>query len=124
MTTLEEHRAPNHLYYNRLKGYTAKYFLDGASKIGLDTLAVVRAILERNSFVEQNFNSCIGLLRMADKVGPQRMENACKRARLAHKVSYTTVKNILENNLDKHQQATLFDPPPIHANIRGSEAFN
>lgn len=124
MTTLEEHRAPNHLYYNRLKGYTAKYFLDGASKIGLDTLAVVTAILERNSFVEQNFNSCIGLLRMADKVGPQRMENACKRARLAHRVSYTTVKNILENNLDKHQQATLFDPPPIHANIRGSEAFN
>ena len=93
-------------------------------KFGLDTLAVVTAILERNNFVEQNFNSCIGLLRMADKVGFQRMENACKRARLAHKVSYTTVKNILENNLDKHQQTTLFDPPPIHTNIRGSEAFN
>lgn len=123
-TTLEEHRAPNHRYYSQLRGYTQKHFLDGAAKVGPCTVAVVTAILGRKVFVEQSFNSCVGLLRLADKVGPQRMENACGRALLAHKVSYTTVKNILENNLDKHQQTTLFDPPPIHANIRGGEAFN
>lgn len=63
---------------------------------------------------------------MSIKYSPQRLENACEKAKNMNSFSYTTVKNILKygqdlvsvNNSDLRNKAL-----PIHENIRGSNYF-
>ncbi len=122
-TTLDEHRAPNHYYYNQMEGYTIEEFTSRAARVGPYCVKAVEAIMKRQEFVEQNFRSCEGLLRLANKVGSLRMENACKRVLTASKVTYLSVKSILEKHLDEQPQLDAFEPPPHHNNIRGPQAY-
>ena len=71
----------------------------------------------------QSYNACRGILALAKKVTPQRLEQACKRCQGAGKVTYTMLKNILDRNLDLvPEQPDLFSTPK-HDNIRGPEAY-
>jgi hypothetical protein len=65
-------------------------------------------------------------MRLAKAYGPQRLENACKRAITIKAFSYKSVKSILKNRLDG--QPHVFDqtehPPPVtHDNIRGNHYY-
>jgi len=75
--------------------------------------------------MEQTYDGCLGVLRLGDKYGKDRLEAACKRAAQAPRITYRTIFNILENNLDKipvtHDQHTLIIPE--HENIRGPQAY-
>jgi hypothetical protein len=69
----------------------------------------------------------LGLIRLAEKHSPQRMEAAAQRALLTGACSYQSVKSILQHSLDvlpvekPTPQATT---PPRHDFIRGAEYFN
>ena len=77
---------------------------------------------------EQGFRACLGIIRLGNKYGPERVEAACARALLIKGHSYKSVKSILENGLDR--QPGLFDrasgtsAPVNHSNIRGKEYYN
>jgi hypothetical protein len=68
----------------------------------------------------------LGVLRLADKYGKERLEAACRRANTGSRINYKILHNILKNNLDKipveKNELTLFIPE--HDNIRGAEAYN
>ncbi|MBK7213220.1 MAG: hypothetical protein IPH88_08015 [Bacteroidales bacterium] len=83
-------------------------------------------ILQSKTFTEQAYNACMGFLRLCEKYGNDRFENACKRAIQAPRVNYRLIDNILTNNLDKQEddQMTLFTSIPDHENLRGSEAYH
>ncbi|MDP3059119.1 MAG: IS21 family transposase, partial [bacterium] len=73
---------------------------------------------------EQTYNSCLGVLRLGERYGEERLEAACQRAIMGYKVTYTTIKNILERNLDKvPSQISLSLNIPEHDNIRGPESY-
>lgn len=92
--------------------------------MGQRTIDVVEIILSQKHYIEQNFNSCLGLLRLSDKYGKERLENACKRALTGPKVTYTIVKTILESNLDKTElQQQIPFSIPSHENLRGHETY-
>ncbi len=123
-TTLAEHMPPDHNHFAQIKGYTAEYFKEKAVAIGSNTSGVVGRILEQKMFVEQTFNSCLGILRLGEKYGNDRLEAACKRAIAGYKVTYMVIKNILERNLDKApSEQDLFPRIPHHENIRGAETY-
>jgi transposase len=123
-TTLAEHMPPDHQHFAQIRGYTAEYFTDKATAIGSNTAGVVCRILEQKIFVEQTYNSCLGLLRLGEKYGNDRLEAACKRAMAGYKVTYMIIKNILERNLDKApSQGDLFGSIPEHENIRGVDSY-
>lgn len=123
-TTLRAHMPPAHQHYLEQKGWTAQYFLDKALDIGPHCRAVIEQILGAKMFIEQTYNSCLGVLRLAGKYDPARLEAACRRALRSHRINYTLIDNILKNNLDKLEQAPDLPPPiPEHANIRGPEAY-
>ena len=123
-TTLEEHLPPNQNHYARIKGYTREYFLEKGTQTGENTASAISKILEQKMFIEQSYNSCLGVLRLGEKYGNDRLEAACKRALAGYKVTYMTIKNILERNLDKAtDQTDLFIPIPDHENIRGPESY-
>ena len=125
-TTLAEHMPEKHLKYKETLGWDADYFLSLAIKIGESSKAVFTRVLASKDFVEQTYNACLGLKRLSDIYGNLRFESACTRALNGSRVTYGTIKNILENNLDKLQaeeQLNLFVIPD-HENIRGPQSYN
>ena len=123
-TTLPGHMPPAHRHYLEQRGWTAEYFLDKARQVGPCCLAAIEQILSTKLFIEQTYNSCLGLLRLVNKYSAARLEAACCRALRGHRINYTIIHNILKNNLDKLEQPTeVLSPIPEHGNIRGPEAY-
>jgi transposase len=123
-TTLPDHVPAAHRFYACMKGWNSEYFTDKALKVGENTQVAIKKILEQKIFVEQTYNSCLGVLRLGEKYGNERLEAACKRAITGYKVTYIIIKNILERNLDKASaQTDLFLNIPDHENIRGPEFY-
>ncbi len=90
--------------------------------IGRHTEALVTTILESRPHPEQGYRSCLGLLRLAKRHGPERLEAACARAVAAGARSYRHVESILKHGLDRlplDGEAPTPDPRPPHANVRG-----
>jgi hypothetical protein len=53
----------------------------------------------------------LGILKLAHKYGPRRLEGACTRALRYDDVAYGTIKRILERGLDQAVEATPPAPP-------------
>ena len=123
-TTLEEHRPTSHTHYLQTKGWTREYFIEKATGIGASTTAAISRILDQKIFVEQTYNSCLGVIRLGEKYGNDRLEAACRRALAGYKVTYTIIRNILGHNLDK---APVKPERPLcipeHDNIRGAGSY-
>ncbi len=123
-TTLEEHLPAHHRHYARSKGWNREYFIEKATPVGTHTTAAVTRILDQKIFIEQTYNSCLGVFRLGEKYGTDRLEAACRRALAGYKVTYTVIKNILEHNLDRAtSQPDLILSIPEHENIRGAESY-
>jgi len=120
-TTSSEHMPERHRHHARQKGWNAADFEQQASRVGHSTLKVVQRILQSRYFYEQTYNSCLGILRLGNQYGPQRLEAACSRIADAPLVNYGMVANILKRNLDKSSDPELFTPP--HEQIRGSQTY-
>ena len=125
-TTLEEHMPQKHKKYHQTKGWNADFFLKKGKELGECSFEIIQRILESRTFTEQAFNACLGLLRLSDRYGKDRLENACKRAMGSPRVSYRLIDNILTNNLDKQMegQTELFSTIPDHENLRGPQAYH
>jgi hypothetical protein len=75
---------------------------------------------------EMGYRACLGLIRLAGKYSPARMEAAASRAVLTGACRYRSVKSILKNSLDQQPLPGSSPPlttPPPHDNIRGAEYF-
>ena len=125
-TTLPEHMPESHLKYKEQKGWNEDDFIYKAERIGEQTRISMSKLLGSKAFIEQTYDGCLGVLRLADKYGNDRLEAACRRANTGSRINYKILHNILKNNLDKIQieenELTLFIPD--HENIRGAEAYN
>lgn len=122
-TTLELHMPSNHQHYKGMLGWDKEYFLNKAKPIGENLFQVISQLLESKQFTQQTFLSCKGLLRLAEKYGNSRIENACRMSLNAGYLSYKTIQNILENNVDKREAQPLQFSLPLHENIRGSKEY-
>lgn len=122
-STLKEHMPENHRAIMEQKGWDADYFIRQGALIGHATKEAIQQVLESKAFPEQTYNSCLGILRLADKYGKDRLENACTLMLDGPRINYTILKNILTNNMDKqHKNATEKDfKTPAHGNIRGPQ---
>lgn len=76
-STNEEHMPKDHQKYIQ---WNSERFIKWAEKIGVNTATVVKAILFGYKVEQQSCKTCTGLLKLADKYTPYRLENACKRA--------------------------------------------
>jgi transposase len=124
-TTLAEHMPESHRRYKEQRGWTHEDFTRRASVIGEHTCQAIELLLKSRTFMEQTYDGCLGVLRLGDKYGKDRLEAACRRACQAPRITYRTIFNILENNQDKipviNNQNTLVIPE--HENIRGPQAY-
>jgi len=121
-TTKPEHMPKAHQKHLE---WTPSRMVHWAGTVGLNTKALVEAILAERPHPEMGYRSCLGILRLSKdkRYGPERLESACARALPFGARSYHHVASILKHGLDRvpltapelEGQAQL----PLHENIRG-----
>jgi transposase len=121
-TTVREHMPSSH---RRYADWTPESLRRRAGEIGRSTSALVDIIMAERPHPEQGFRACAGILRFARMYGTERLEAACARAVQIGARSYSSVKSILKNDLDRRRPDPATDGPAIvHANIRGPTYFH
>ncbi len=108
--------------------WTPSRLVRWAGTVGPAVAAVTQRILETKPHPEHGYRACLGLMSLARRHGNDRVQAACARALSVKAVSYTSVKSILEQNLDKlpppDVQLALVAPPPVHENLRGAGYYD
>ncbi len=120
--TQNEHRPKSHQAHLE---WPPSRMVDWAAKVGANTAQLVRRMLDGKPHPEMGYRACLGIIRLAAKYSPQRMESAAERAVLTGAISYKSVKSILRNGLDSQPSAAPPEsrPSPDHENLRGPEYF-
>lgn len=122
-TTAKEHMPPHHEFY---QGWSPQKMIGWAEAIGVEVKAMIEAVLESRQYPEQAYKASLGILNLVKKYGKDRLNQACARALEYRCYTYRSVRNILENNLDKapnHEHETVYRELPVHENIRGNKYF-
>lgn len=121
-TTLKEHMPPAHRYYAE---WTPENMLAKAKKTGPDTAILIGIILRDKPHPEQGLRAGAGIIKLAGAFGEDRLEAACTRAIAIGARTYSSVKSILENNLDRQKTPEPTDDRAItHGNIRGRHYYH
>jgi hypothetical protein len=95
-----------------------------AATVSPATGAVVEKILATKPHPEHAYRACLGIMNLAKKYGPERVGAASERALVTGAVSYSSVKSILAEGLDRlplNQLQQLPVPPAAHDNLRGAD---
>jgi transposase len=123
-STLPEHLASQHRFISE---WNPEKFINLAAAIDPSVKLLIERVLDKKQHPEQSYKTCNGILQLKNKVGTERLINACKLALDYHQYNYATVKKILERGLDKIEPQENEDTQapviiPMHPNIRG-EAY-
>ena len=119
-TTLPEHMPSSHREYRR---WSPPQVVSRAKQIGPHVSQLIDRLLSSKIHPEQGYRPCLGIVRLADKYGEDRLEAACKRALVFQAVSYKSVKSILEKGLDRVAEMPTNREPIRHDNIRGHDGY-
>jgi len=102
-STLDDHLPPNALAY---KMRDPQWCLKQARLVGPACTELIETLFADR--VLDNLRAAQGIVRLADKYGPERLEAACRRALFFDNPRYRTVKSILNKGLDQQpHQLTL-----------------
>ena len=119
-TTLAEHMPSSHRAH---AAWTPSRILEWVKKTGPNAAEIMR----RRPHPEMGFRSCLGIIRLGDKYGTDRLERACARAVRNRAYSYRSVEAILKNKLESVSDEEGAGSPaalPSHTNVRGSSYYH
>jgi len=117
-TTTPEHMPKAHREY---AAWTPQRLVHWAEQSGPATAGVIGHILAHRPHPQQGFRSCLGILRLGERYGNDRLEAACRRALRLNACRYKSIASILERGLDRQplpeqQELSL---PAAHDHVRG-----
>jgi transposase len=122
--TIPAHMPEKHKAHSE---WNAERFLSWAKSIGESAHIVISAILSSHKVEQQGYRSCIGVLKLADKYGAQRLEAACLKAlSYTPSPSYKNIDAILKSGSDKTDSSKKSEKTAIdetHSFIRGAEYY-
>jgi len=117
-STLKEHLPPEALAFSMRD---PQWCLRQSEQIGPHCKTLIEALFADR--VLDNLRAAQGILQMAKRFGPLRLEAACKRALDHENPRYRTVKTILQKGLDQESEAPL-PAPHLPDTYRGSSRFS
>ena len=122
-TILDEHRPPEH---RKFLEWTPARIAAWAAKTGPSAAAVVGRIMAARRHPEEGFRACLGIMRMGDGYGAERLEAAAARALQFNACSYKYIRSILVAGLDRAADVQDETQPslPMHENVRGQEYYH
>lgn len=119
--TVSDHMPKAH---QRYANTTPRSLIERAERIGSHVAILVERMMRDRPHPEQGYRSAMGILSLAPRYGPERLDAACERALTINAVSYSSVASILKSGLDRDRSATgPAAPTPQHANIRGGSYY-
>jgi transposase len=121
-TTRKEHMPESHRAHAE---WTPERIVRWVGKAGEAVAEVAEQIIASRPHPEQGFRACMGLKRLGETYGAQRLEAACRRALVIQSPSYKSVKSILAKGLDRDPvpQQRSQTPPIEHENVRGADYY-
>lgn len=111
--------------HRRHAEWTPSRIISWAEQTGPSTAALAQAIMEVRTHPEQGYRSCLGIIRLSQRYGTERLEAACERALAARALSYRSVESILSHGLDRQPLGERPSPRPhrAHHNLRGPQYY-
>jgi transposase len=121
-TTVRDHMPEAH---RQQAEWTPERLVRWAGESGEAVAAVAQQILGRRPLPQQGFRSCLGVIRLGERYGHDRLEAACRRALVTGACSYRSLESILKSGLDQQPLPEPEAPPPPieHGNIRGADYY-
>jgi len=120
-STKPEHMPSSHREHLR---WSPPRVVARAKHIGPSVAELIDRLLSSKRHPEQGYRPCLGIVRLADRWGEDRLEAACCRALAHSSYSYHSVKAILEKGLDRIEESECqASPIGDHTNIRGGNAY-
>jgi transposase len=113
------HMPPSHRAHLE---WTPSRLVEWARTVSPHAAALAEKILASRPHPEHSYRACLGLMSLAKRYGNERLGAACQRALASGAISYTSVKSVLAQNLDRAPlPATSPAPAPTeHENLRGA----
>ena len=116
-TTRDDHMPAAHRAH---KDWTPQRLVHWGQTIGEHTGRFVATLLERHRHPEHGYRGCLGLLSLAKRYGPERLEAACAKAIELDAVYYRHVRDILARGSDRVETSGAPQwVSPAHDNLRG-----
>ena len=98
---------------------------DGHDAGGCERVTGKSGMRPRRPHPEQGYRACLGIMRLGQQYGNDRLDAASARAMALGSYRYRTVKNILAAGQDRLplEPAAETTPTPTHTNIRGADYY-
>jgi transposase len=112
-----KHVAPHRAYAE----WTPERLVRWAKTAGPSVSGLIETVMATRVHPQHGFRSCLGILRLGERYGAERLEAACQRALRLGAYSYRSVRSILETGLDRAGDPS--EPaahPLVHENLRGA----
>ena len=112
------HMPPSHRAHAE---WSPSRLITWAATAGPSVAALAERLLSAQAHPEHAYRSCLGLMSLGRRHGPERLDAACTRALAAGAISYSSVKSILAEGLDRVplRVPEALPAPPTHENLRG-----
>ena len=121
-TTTSAHMPPRHRHYAE---WTPERLAEWAAQTGPNTRTLIEQVIASRARPQHGYRACLGILRLGEAHGPERLEAAAKRALDAGALSYRSMASILKKGLDSNALAPdLFNEPTRHTNLRGAAYYS
>ena len=119
--TVREHMPPQHAAHVK---WTPERITRWVEQSGPFAGRLAREILASRPHPQQGFRACLGLIRLGERFGAERLDAACRRALDAGTIRYRSVQSILKMGLDQQVLPEEPDREPVeHPNVRGPEYY-
>lgn len=119
-TTQSEHMPRAHREYAE---WTPERLVRWAQKAGPSVAGLIETVMATRVHPQHGFRSCLGILRLGDRYGGERLEAACQRALEIGAASYRSVSSILKTGLDRQDGEPAPSRPLAHENLRGAAYY-
>src|SRR5690606_1371322 len=123
-TTDPSHRPKAHQKHHER---THSRLIRWAEKTGPSTAHIVQRILDQRPQPDHDYRACLGILRLGNRYGAERLEAACKRAAGLPRLTYRSIQSILTNGLDRlpspQDDQISLQIPQEHENLRGADYY-
>jgi len=117
----DEHRPRSHREYGK---WPPRRMVAWAETIGEHVGELARQVMSHRTHPETGYRTCLGVIRLADRYGRDRVDAACARALRIGSPTAKSVTAILKNGLDRAPQVEPRARAPIaHEHIRGAAYF-
>jgi transposase len=102
--------------------WSPQQMIDWAASTSQSAAELMEKLLASRPHPEHAYRAGMGIMALARRYGPERFEAACARAVASGAISYSSVKSILTEGLDRLPlpEAQPVPEPPDHHNLRGA----